>query len=460
MATKLLGALALFVLCGGVAFGGGYLFFYRGGYSPPPAPELALPAPGSPAAAARPVAAPLPGAGASAGLLVVDALHQNSFAESEIVTLRSRVADRGYDVEFVGDFTAVPKEEDKLLRLEAKLRRADSFLVILPREGYTEDEVAVVARFVGQGGKLLLVADPSRPQEINTLAERFGLHFQPGYLYNQVEQDRNFQNILVSEFQPETLTAGLDTIVLYTAGSIRSSGLGLAFADGNTQSSVVAPGASLIPIARGNRRNVLSVADLTFMIPPHNSAGDNDRLVTNLAEYLTDGGREFDLGDFPHFYDRGPDSGVDILLGQPALLDSGAQLKSGLSEFGISASIRGREDVSRNTAFLGLHEDARQVSQYLAAHGVRVDDALGTPYGPDLELAGTTLTALYRGQDRHVLIVLADTPDALRDGVSRLLKGEFRDDLVSDFTAVNRPTEGKSQSGKTGLAKESTLDDE
>lgn len=460
MATKLLGALALFVLCGGVAFGGGYLFFYRGGYSPPPAPELALLPPGSPAAAARPVAAPLTGAATATGLLVVDALHQNSFAESEIVTLRSRVADRGYDVEFVGDFTAVPKEEDKLLRLEAKLRRADSFLVILPREGYTEDEVAVVARFVGQGGKLLLVADPSRPQEINTLAERFGLHFQPGYLYNQVEQDRNFQNILVREFQPETLTAGLDTIVLYTAGSIRSSGLGLAFADDNTQSSVVAPGASLVPIARGNRRNVLSVADLTFMIPPHNSARDNDRLVTNLAEYLTDGGREFDLGDFPHFYDRGPDDGVDILLGQPALLSSGAQLKSGLSEFGISASIRGREDVSRNTAFLGLHEDARQVSQYLAARGVRVDDALGTPYGPDLELAGTTLTALYRGQDRHVLIVLADTPDALRDGVSRLLKGEFRDDLVSDFTAVNRPTEGKSQSGKTGLAKESIPDDE
>ena len=462
MTTKLLGALALLLVCGGVAFGAGYFFFYRGGYDPPPAPAIALPPPSSPAAvSARPAAPQLrPGTRAAGGLLVVDALHENAFAESEIVTLRSRVAERGYEVEFVGDFAAVDKEADKLRRLAAKLRRADSFLVILPREGYTEAEVALVARFVDKGGKLLLVSDPARPQQINALAERFGLRFQPGYLYNQIEQDRNFQHILVSEFQPETLTAGLDTIVLYTAGSIRSSGPGLAFADANTQSSVMPAGDGLIPIARGSRRNVLSVADLTFMIPPHNSARDNDRLVANLAEYLTAGGREFDLGDFPHFYDGGPDGGVDILLGRPSLLGSGARLKSGLSDFGISASIRGREDISRNTVFLGLHADARPVRQYLAADGVRVDDALGTPYGPDLELAGTTVTALYRDPGRYVLVVLADTPDALDDGVSRLLQGEFRDDLVSDFAAVRRPAPGKSPSSKTGTAKESATDDE
>ena len=435
MTTKPLGFLALFLVCGVVAFGVGYLFFYQGGYDAPPTPEIALRPPDSPAASARPAVAPLPGR-ATGGLLVVDALHKNAFLESEIVTLRSRVANRGYDIEFAGDFTAVTKAGDKLQLLETKLRRADSFLVILPREGYTEAEADLVAGFVGRGGKLLLVSDPTRPQQINTLAARFGLNFQPGYLYNQVEHDLNFQNILVREFQPDAITLGLDALALYTAGSIRSSGPGLAFAGGNTQSSVVAGSAGLTPMAWGSSRNVLAIADLTFMIPPQDAMLDNGRLVSNVAEYLTDSSREFDLADFPHFYDRGPAHGVDILLGQPTLLSGGADLKQGLADSGISAHIRGVEDVSRDTIFLGLYQDAPQVSPYLQAAGVRVDDTLGAPFAPDLDLAGTAITVLDANRERHVLILLADTPKGLQDAVKRLISGEFRDDLVSDFAGI------------------------
>ena len=240
----------------------------------------------------------------SDGLMVIDALHANSFSERELVTLSSWVANRGYEVEIVGDF-APSLARTRLQLLEQKLRRADSLLVILPRVEYSEAEVELVERFVEKGGKLVLVSDPTRPNRINVLAKRFGIEFQPDYLYNTVEYDQNFRHIFVRDFQPDPLTSGLDTVALYIAGSVRSSGHGVAFTDTNTRSSLVETAGDFNPIAWGDDRNVLAVADFTFMAPPYNSLLDNDKLLSNLADYLTDSQREYHLADFPYFYEGG-----------------------------------------------------------------------------------------------------------------------------------------------------------
>ena len=156
-----------------------------------------------------------------------------------------------------------------------------------------------------------------------------------------------------------------------------------------------------------------------------------------IIDFATTSDRVFDLADFPHFYPAGPDPGVQILLGRPELLGSGAELKSGLEDYGIAADIRGTEDVSRDTVFLGLHEDALQVRQYLPGCGVRVDETLGMPFGLELDPTGTAVTVLDREGDRHVLILLADTPAVLDKAVARLLDGGFRSDLVSEVTGVS-----------------------
>ncbi len=435
MITKLLATVFLILVVAGAAFGVGYFVFYQSSYTPPPSVEVPLP----PASAKDlpPGSGPEIAAPASAnGLLVVDALHRNSFSAREIATLRSRVIARGYDVEFLGNFTTTD-ESKRIPALEEKLRRADSFMVILPRVAYSDAESNLVERFVAKGGKLLLISDPTRPQQINTLAERFGINFQPDYLYNQIENDLNFQNIFVREFQPEELTAGVNAIALYTTGSIQSAGPGLAFTDGNTQSSLGSQGSGLSPLALGNTRNVLSLADLTFMIPPHDTILDNHRLLSNLADYLTDTDREFDLTDFPHFYRGDSDDDVEIVLGQPGLLDVGRTVKNGLAGFDISSGISSVEDLSRDTVFLGLHEDALQVSGYLQAAGVRIDDTLGGPFVTDLGLGGTAVTVLDANRSRHVLIILADTAENLEKAVARLLKGDYREDLVNDFASVS-----------------------
>ena len=263
------------------------------------------------------VSVSLPAGQLRQGLLVVDAQHGNSFTENELVNFAARVAERGFDVEFLGDFSLLEdpaQGQPRLRQLAEKLRRADSFAVILPQVAYTETEAALVERFVQKGGKLLLVSDPARPQSINALAKRFGVDFQADYLYNTVENDANFRRILIRDFQPDQLTAGLETITLDSAGTIQSPGGGLAFAGPGTKSSVLNTVGSLSPIAWGDSRNVLAIADFTFMVPVNDSLLDNGRLVSNIADYVTDSVREFHLSDFPYFYETGQNEGVDILL--------------------------------------------------------------------------------------------------------------------------------------------------
>ena len=167
-------------------FIGALLFFYRGGYDggydPPPQVQL-FPheiqrAPASPGSFVD-----RPSRKARSGVLLVDAVHRNSFEPEEVVSLLTRIDARGYQINFLGNFST-PGGDSGASRLEAALRGADSFLVILPRESYTSREAAVVEKFADKGGEVLLIGDPERRHDINSLAGRFGLDFQPDYLYN------------------------------------------------------------------------------------------------------------------------------------------------------------------------------------------------------------------------------------------------------------------------------------
>jgi hypothetical protein len=421
----LLVALAFFV--------GAFFFFYRGVYTPPPAVDIPFESISRTTFAGGPDDfAGATGMPAEEGLVLVDAAHRNAFSPAEIVTLLSGAADQGYDVEFVGSFTTIG-EEDRLPMMESALSKADSFIVILPRESYTDQEVGLVERFIDKGGKLLLIADPTREHDINSLAEPFGLEFQADYLFNQREYELNFQHIFVRGFQPDELTRDLEEVVFYTSGSIKSSGTGLAFTDENTRSSFSAgEEGPFHPLARGNHRNVLALYDLTFVIPPHNSIADNDRLVSNIADYLTDSERSFELADFPSFFN----GDVDILLGQPSLFKIGSDFKTLLSDAQIISQIQSMEDTTQDTVFLGLYDDASQVAPYLQASGVQIGETLSVPSVSDIPPDGTSLMLLNQSQDRHVLIVLGESEGDLTSAMGRLSSGGFRSGLVDDFVGV------------------------
>ena len=371
------------------------------------------------------------------GLTVIDGAHNNDFDSAEIVSLLSGLANRGITVDFMGvrtgfgGFRRVTSPE-RLEFLETRLRQAGSLVVISPTEPYSQEERGLVRRFVEKGGRLLLISDPTRTQQINTLAEEFGLSFQPGVLYNQVDYDLNHRNIFVQDFFADPVTEGLSQVAFYTAGAIRSGGPALAYTDGNTLSTLVEGIEPFYPLARSSQDNVLAVGDITFMTPPQNTILDNSRLIANIAEFLASSGRGFELADFPYFLD----GSADIVLGRPSLLGLGAGLRRTLSEFQIDAQVRNSEQPGEDLVFLGLFDDAVEVEWYLSLAGILVGETIRTPFSPDLELQGSALISLQNQDSRHILIVLGDSLETLEDVAGRLESGDFRDMIVSESLGV------------------------
>ena len=363
----------------------------------------------------------------------MDNTHFNRIGSGELNVLLARVANRGYNIEFMGNrnFRFFFSSERRSL-LSEKLPRADSLIVALPQITFESGEIDSLRRFVAKGGRLLLLGDPGRFNEINGVADSFGIVFQDGYLYNVKDHDLNFRNILIDEFQSDAITNGLTQIAMYTAGSIKSLGVPLAFTDENTYSSMVERVESFTPVVKTDDGNVLAVADLTFLVPPNNSTLDNDRFISNIADFLTTGDRRLDIHDFPHFFKEK----VDILLGRPSLFDTGTQMRNLLFNSEISAEISRVDDLTRDAIFLGLYADSPAASQYLSVGGAQVGDTIRTPFTPDIPAGGTAIVLLHQEQDRRVLVVLGEDETILKEMVGRLGSGEFNEGLVSDTLGV------------------------
>ena len=114
----------------------------------------------------------------------------------------------------------------------------------------------------------------------------------------------------------------------------------------------------------------------------------------------------------------------------------GADLRRTLSTFQIDAQVRNRESPGQDLIFLGLYDDAVQVERYLNLAGIQVGGTIRTPFTPDLAPEGAAIISLQAQDDRHILIVLADTLDTLADMMDRLDSGEFRDVIVSDSFGI------------------------
>ena len=262
-----------------VVLGRGY-FFYSGFYQAPPS-ELPgyehITAPAAPSTEFTDVYEQ------GEGIILIDFAHDNAFDKGELNVLLWRLISRGLTIKFFGAEDDLKKE----LLGEEELPVPGAFIIVCPQVEFSKDESETVDEFVNNGGKLLLIADPTRSSQINSISLRFGLIFEPDYLYNLKENDANYRNIFVAEFKESPISKELEKIALYTAGSISSADGGIAFVDQNTFSSVIETRKRLSPMALANESKVLAINDLTFITEPYNGILDNNQLISNIADWLT-----------------------------------------------------------------------------------------------------------------------------------------------------------------------------
>ncbi|MFH0847275.1 MAG: hypothetical protein V1894_04380 [Chloroflexota bacterium] len=234
------------------------------------------------------------------GNILVDLAHQNDLELNELNVLAARVMARGLAVRTL---TTTDDLEKTLLGKETTATESTptptdsekpplAFVVACPTAEFTQKEKETIREFLKKGGKLFLVADPTRPGKINSLGLEFGLVFEEGYLYNLKENETNFRNIIISQFGENGLTEGLTEISLYTAGVITAPEGALALTDANTFSSFIETRTGLSPMVLLSEKNIIALYDLTFMTEPYNGFYDNNQLISNIARWLASEGQK------------------------------------------------------------------------------------------------------------------------------------------------------------------------
>ena len=402
-------------------------------------------------------------AGAARGVVVLDQAHGNQFTREELATLDGLLAARGLRVQ--------PLAEGELTEA---LRAATALVVVAPVNGYSPAEAQAVSDLVARGGRVLLVGDPTRYNieideadifaapiiataqvPLNDLANAFDITFRGDYLYNTVENEGNFRNILVGGdgLGDSALTERLERLALYSSHSLQlgPSAAALLSADDNTWSSATdRPGglvlAALSPAA-SDAGQLLAIGDVHFLTEPYSTVYDNGAFVARVADFLAGGRGSTDtLAGFPYFFH----SPIDLVYSDdpelgPDAFDDIIALQAAFRGAGLALALADEAADDHDALYVGLYNTAADVAELLDAAGVSLairpaiarpaitaatdPDATPTPsHGTrlvesplgDVEMAGTALLLLADDGARRQLVVLAASNDGLESALERL----------------------------------------
>ncbi|MCA9897018.1 MAG: hypothetical protein H6654_00410 [Ardenticatenaceae bacterium] len=318
------------------------------------------------------------------GLVLLDQSHDNAFTLDEIGYLDGRLAARG--VEMMG-YTGGD--------LATALRGVNAFVVITPLQPFSADEIQAVENFVQRGGRLLMLGDPTRYNVIveedlfsfnifvesdkiplNSLANSFDLIFNGDYLYNTIENEGNFRNIVLDSvgFTENALTAELDQVVLYGAHSLQvgAGAKALMAGDDNTWSSATDRPGGLTLAATAANGNVLAVGDIQFLMEPYYTVLDNARFIAQIADFLSEPiRRDFTVADFPYFFADEIDL---VYTGAPELgpdaFDEIITLQASLRGAEKALTLATADSQSGDAIYLGLYNQSDEVADLLAEAGI------------------------------------------------------------------------------------------
>jgi hypothetical protein len=217
------------------------------------------------------------------GSVIVDLSHGNKIPTEVFQLLSAELAMRG----------VLSGYADTWDEVESSLPSAACLIVAAPTKPYTAEEFQAVKEFVSSGRLLLLFYDPatefnaptSSVWPINSLANRWGLAYSRGYLYNEKEHYGLYRNIYVGNFENTTFTKNLERLVFFTSTHLHPTDSDAAYTSRDTHSSISERAGWYAPIAVIEKGNGTTAAfgDMTFLIEPYVYLEDNYDLVMNIV---------------------------------------------------------------------------------------------------------------------------------------------------------------------------------
>ena len=357
--------------------------------------------------------------------IVVDLAHFNLVGPSQFQPLAARLAVRGISLRFwmnpmptnAVDKTNLAGLSDQSAELAVQLRDASALVIVSPLFLWKDAEIALVEKFVADGGRLLLISDPDIPEvpdyyihDVNKLGEPFGVVFSDDYLYDLARNDRNFTHVFQGEFLDRAADLSGKTIALYGAHSlsgpvvsqVRTADTTLSsLRSGLTTFTTVAIGGQPI---NGTAGRVLAMGDFDVLTDPYVSRYDNEAMLGFVADFLAGAQREQHLTDFPAYL--GPRVALAFGPGMPLdalLLAQASQLQQNLQGSGrtldmISPAgyvLTGTMALTRSTSltatsalsvpnytdliYVATFETANRETTLLSNAGIRLTEVAPTP---------------------------------------------------------------------------------
>lgn len=241
-------------------------------------------------------------AGDRSGVVVIDDAHGNEIDRAAVQPLIEELETQGYDVRF--------HTEDGLADA---LEDADAFVVIDPTERYTRIQLDELDAFVEDGGRLLILGEPTQysvsfsllgasitktESALTTLGARFDLVFDTRYVYDQRRNDGNYKRPLVRANENASLSAvrenlsAIGTVSLYTAAPVRSTRNGTTVLETYPSARIAdsdVDGPVPVAIRDGN---VLAIGDSTFVGVETYNVASNEAFLERVVEFLIGGDRD------------------------------------------------------------------------------------------------------------------------------------------------------------------------
>jgi hypothetical protein len=441
------------------------VWFYRGFYRPPEPistpeyAELALPIP--------PVgveAVDSEGSDSSGKTVLIDWGHENRFEITELEGLIGLLTTRGARLEIVQETYDSDYYDGGELSFSGRLKYADAFVVIAPQVDFTDTSVRHVSRFVERGGRLLVISDPTRRQNyydydfydssyyydlgdvpaVNSLLKPFDISFSDGFLYNLLQNEGNYRNVLFHEFASDDLTKDLSTVAFYGARPLTTNtGVPLIIGDDDTLSSRTDTGGNLPVAVRSRDGGVVALGDLTFLTPPYHQVADNPLLIGRLVDFLLGGERVRDLTDYPYLFNQP----VALLLSDDfslAVETVGliSRIESAIEARGLALTLVDEPMTEMDLIVLGSFSPSEEILTLLEDFEDLIlpedseDGTLTAPGFSEVNPAGIGLILYSQTEAGTMLVLLAETADDLLTLAEKLGEHYLHDCLVRGEAAL------------------------
>ena len=230
-------------------------------------------------------------------VVLVDDSNGNRFTRADIGPLTEGIGRSGARVQFheTGEF-------------EDALTTADALVVVDPATAYSESEIDAIDAFVDDGGRLLILAEPTRTSisggllgtqltaqesELTGLGSRFDVQFDTRYVYDQTQNDGTYQQVVAEPSgdgalsESGTARLGADAEIAFSVASeVQSTGDGepvLVSGETARTAGTDDPRRHTLAVRDGN---VLAVGDTSFATAGRYDVGDNEAFLTGIVEFL------------------------------------------------------------------------------------------------------------------------------------------------------------------------------